>query len=73
MIRKTYKHYQVEIISSAEREGYQAWAKITPPVSAGGAFSILDRGYETKKEAEEALWEEAKKRIDQAIAKKKGG
>src|SRR5215475_8892860 len=70
----SYKGYQAEINSDRETDGWQAWANITPSVSAihaFGAFSILVHGYETQQEAESALREEIKKRIDQPFASKR--
>jgi len=70
----SYKRYQVEINSDRETDGWQAWANITPSVSAihaFGAFSMLVHGYETQQEAESVLWEEITRKIDQPLGNKR--
>ena len=69
-VTTSYKGYRIEIGTRVESGKWEGWAKITPEASAShsiGALTISKHGYSTREEAESAVWENVKSKIDELI------
>ena len=67
---RSYKGYRIQTVTRVELGKWEAWAKIVPDVSAVhtiSPFTMSKNGYPTGQEAEQAVWEEVKRKIDAII------
>jgi hypothetical protein len=66
-LKRSYKGYKVETVVRVESGLWKAWATITPPLRE--VSDLSKGGYGTRAEAESAVWEVAKGKIDQATCR----
>jgi hypothetical protein len=67
---RSYKGFRIETITRVDSGKWEAWAKITPDFSnvhATRALTMSKNGCSTRQEAESAVWEDVKSKIDELI------
>jgi hypothetical protein len=67
---RSYKGFRIETITRVDSGKWEVWAKVTPDVPdfhTIRALTMSKNGCSTRQEAESAVWEEVKSKIDELI------